>query len=933
MSVGHDLTTTGEPLGWGRAPGLDLLGEVQDSGLAQPTYLARRADGQVLQLSELLHLVLAELDPARSPAAVASAVSDAFGRRLTAEGLGHLLETRLHPLGLATQAATATALPSVALPSADQPALGRRDRQRRRPADAVPRTDGSVPAPTARPLLSLSLRGTLLPARWVRRVARVLAPVYYPPIVLGALVCAAIVDIGLLRSANLLDALEQVLGAPTLLLALYLTLTVTALVHELGHAAACAHGGGRPGAIGFGIYLVFPAFYTDVTDSYRLRRSARIRTDLGGLYFNVWCIIGLGALYRVTGDGVFLLALVLMHIEMLQQLVPVVRLDGYYVLADIAGVPDLFARVGPVLRSLRPGRPRDPRVTELRPRARRIVVAWVLFVVPMLLLAMGWLAWNLPLIVGQTTAALRSQFDAIRVASTHGDTPVVLLGLISLALLAIPLLGLGVLALRLAQLLARVLGRLLSRLLPPSPGRSLGRMPRRAAPQGPTRPEFRHQRADQPAPQQRQQKTQPNTQLHTATGITMTTTDTHDRSPSDRDAFVLHDIWGSPPTEPDRAVPLPESLSLPGDAGDPSGLDDRTGLNDRGPGDRTDHDDLERPAPAAPVATGQPTAPVGHTSTQTGPAIDRLTADAFADAWMLPTRQPVPRTGWRRAVFRASGGAVNPGPGAAERRRAELEERLRQPIEGSRRVVVMSRKGGVGKTTTTLALGSTFSELRGDRVVAVDANPDAGNLAHRVSVPNDRTITDVLDDLERIDTYAKLRSYTSQAPDSRLEVLASDDDPRIGMALDRTDYHRLIGLLDRFYNLILLDTGTGILDSANQGLLAEADQLVLVLRPGIDGGRAAALTLDWLEEHDYGPLVSRAVVVVNGVRPGVGAPLEPMIAHFEQRCARVVCVPWDPALETGSETHLSYLAPATRHSLVEMAAAVADGFRETGVRR
>ena len=576
MSVGHDLTTTGEPLGWGRAPGLDLLGEVQDSGLAHPTYLARRADGQVLQLSELLHLVLAELDPARSPAAVASAVSDAFGRCLTAEGLGHLLETRLHPLGLATQAAAATALPS-----ADQAAPGRRDRHRRHPADAVPRTDGSVPAPTARPLLSLSLRGTLLPARWVRRVARVLAPVYYPPIVLGALVCAAIVDIGLLRSANLLDALEQVLGAPTLLLALYLTLTATALVHELGHAAACAHGGGRPGAIGFGIYLVFPAFYTDVTDSYRLRRSARIRTDLGGLYFNVWCIIGLGALYRVTGDGVFLLALVLLHIEMLQQLVPVVRLDGYYVLADIAGVPDLFARVGPVLRSLRPGGRQDPRVTELRPRARRIVVAWVLFVVPMLLLAMGWLVWNLPLIVSQTTAALRSQFDALRVASTHGDTPVVLLGLISLALLAIPLLGLAVLALRLAQLLTQLVGRILGRLLPPLRGRT----PRSAAPQGSTAPESRDQRAEQPARQPRQHTRQPNTQRHTATGITMTTTDTHDRSPSDRDAFVLHEIWGSPPPEEDRADPLPEPLSLPGDPGDPG---DPGGPVD--PGDRHDHD-------------------------------------------------------------------------------------------------------------------------------------------------------------------------------------------------------------------------------------------------------------------------------------------------------------------------------------------------------
>ena len=73
------------------------------------------------------------------------------------------------------------------------------------------------------------------------------------------------------------------------------------------------------------------------------------------------------------------------------------------------------------------------------------------------------------------------------------------------------------------------------------------------------------------------------------------------------------------------------------------------------------------------------------------------------------------------------------------------------------------------------ALGSTFAMLRGDRVIAVDANPDAGNLAHRVAPPHDRTITDVLRDLDTITSYATLRSYTAQAAESRLEVLASDD--------------------------------------------------------------------------------------------------------------------------------------------------------------
>jgi putative peptide zinc metalloprotease protein len=148
------------------------------------------------------------------------------------------------------------------------------------------------------------------------------------------------------------------------------------------------------------------------------------------------------------------------------------------------------------------------------------------------------------------------------------------------------------------------------------------------------------------------------------------------------------------------------------------------------------------------------------------------------------------------------------------------------------------------------------------------------------------------------------------------------------MALHRDDYHRLIGLLDRFYNLLLLDTGTGILDSANQGLISEADQLVLVLRAGLDGGRAAALTLDWLDQHDHEDLVSRAVVVINGVRPGTGGPLEPMQAHFERRCQHVLCVPWDSALETGAQTEIDSLQRATRDSLVAVAAAVADNFRE-----
>ena len=416
---------------WSLAPGLELMGRVEGSGLHHESFLVRRRDGQVLQVSEIVHLVLTEVGPERPADEVAERVSAAVGRRLTGEGLAHLASTRLEPLGLLVQGDGA---------GADE--------------------DGPTAAPPrAAPLLALSLRGVILPTRAVRVVADLLRPLYLAPVVVLVVAAGLAVDVLVYRAADAGLALQQVLATPTLILGLWALLTVAGLVHELGHAAACRYGGAQPGAIGFGVYLLFPAFYTDVTDSYRLPRAGRLRVDLGGLYFNVLCVVALGGLYLATGEGLYFLALVVMHLQMLEQLVPAVRLDGYYVLSDLAGVPDLFARVGPVLRGLRPGAPPDPRIAELTPRARRIVVTWVLMVTPLLVAGAGWLLWHLPLIVEQSLTALVSQVRGTLQAAMAGDVVQVLLGLGSVVLLAVPLLGLGVLLVRLVRMLARVVDR------------------------------------------------------------------------------------------------------------------------------------------------------------------------------------------------------------------------------------------------------------------------------------------------------------------------------------------------------------------------------------------------------------------------------------------------------------------------------------------
>ncbi len=176
---------------------------------------------------------------------------------------------------------------------------------------------------------------------------------------------------------------------------------VSALFHECGHAAGCRYGGGRPGRIGAGIYLVWPAFFTNVTDSYRLNRAGRLRTDLGGIYFNLIFMLVLAAFYVATSAEILLLVIAVTHLEMLEQLLPFVRFDGYFILSDIVGVPDLFARVAPVLRgclSWRRGarRQADPRAAGLRRGARIVITAWVLCVIPLLASTMGYLLVYLP---------------------------------------------------------------------------------------------------------------------------------------------------------------------------------------------------------------------------------------------------------------------------------------------------------------------------------------------------------------------------------------------------------------------------------------------------------------------------------------------------------------------------------------------------------
>jgi putative peptide zinc metalloprotease protein len=204
------------------------------------------------------------------------------------------------------------------------------------------------------------------------------------------------VDYWLFATRGPAAGIGQVLRDPASLLIVFALSVASAAFHECGHATACRYGGARPGAIGAGIYLVWPSFYTNVTDSYRLSRAARIRTDLGGLYFNLIFILAMAAIYGATSAEILLLVIAVTHLEMLQQLLPFVRFDGYFILSDLVGVPDLFARAAPILKSVLARGRRDPRVAGLRRGARIVVTGWVVCVIPLLTVGLGYLLLQLP---------------------------------------------------------------------------------------------------------------------------------------------------------------------------------------------------------------------------------------------------------------------------------------------------------------------------------------------------------------------------------------------------------------------------------------------------------------------------------------------------------------------------------------------------------
>lgn len=297
-----------------------------------------------------------------------------------------------------------------------------------------------------------------------------------------------------------------------------------------------------------------------------------------------------------------------------------------------------------------------------------------------------------------------------------------------------------------------------------------------------------------------------------------------------------------------------------------------------------------------------------------------LTADRLLNRTATP-----PVEGWRRWLFQATFGYVNLGDPDRIRIQRAMEHRIAMRLgERTRYVPVLSRKGGVGKTTVTTLLGMVLADLREDRVIAMDANPDRGTLSDRSPGRADFTARQLVKDRFTVNSFAQLSNYTAR-DGSRLDVLASDTDPMVAHAFDDADYRAVTDILGRYYSIVLTDSGTGMVHSVMKGTLEKADAVVLVSGGSVDEARLASETLSWLEAHGRQDLVAKATVVINmaaGDRTLVN--IDEIEQHFLSRVKNVVRIPHDRHLAEGSRIQLSQLRPATRGAAVELAALVMD---------
>jgi MinD-like ATPase involved in chromosome partitioning or flagellar assembly len=274
----------------------------------------------------------------------------------------------------------------------------------------------------------------------------------------------------------------------------------------------------------------------------------------------------------------------------------------------------------------------------------------------------------------------------------------------------------------------------------------------------------------------------------------------------------------------------------------------------------------------------------------------------------------------------AGTGALSLGLGRGSRER-ELVRQVGAQLTGTRRVVVLSIKGGVGKTTTVAVTGSLLAGLRRDKVVALDASSDWGTLAARLSVVPRQSVRELAANGRHAVSERGVLAQLAASP-SGLLVVGSDPQSVVSGALSEEEYVRTLRLLEYVGNLIITDVGAGLQQPFLPAALAACDQLVVASAATFDAAQSAAMALDWLAARGFGALVDSSIVVVNNLYPARrrrAGYIRDLKADLGRRSRSVHEVPFDAALQPGGRILLRKLAAPARQAYLELAADIIAG--------
>lgn len=277
------------------------------------------------------------------------------------------------------------------------------------------------------------------------------------------------------------------------------------------------------------------------------------------------------------------------------------------------------------------------------------------------------------------------------------------------------------------------------------------------------------------------------------------------------------------------------------------------------------------------------------------------------------------RPGWRQVIHRVTG--IDLGPGKEARYEQGLRERIATPVGGVFPIAVLNFKGGVGKTSVVEALGSTFAEARGDRVIAVDI--DTGDLAERHGRRNPLSLVDLVA-RNAVTQYSEIRAHTHMNSFG-LEVLGLPDYAHTGWRLERRDFAKVFSILRNHYSVMLVDCVKAINSALMEAVLPEARALVVVTGTSIDAVRKTDTTLEWLCNNGYRHLMRSTVLAMNHTEPAKADGV--VTKEFESMAARVataVVLPFDRHVHAGRELGLDRLSKESRRGYLELAAALGD---------